>query len=54
MGYVEIIIPKPEELDTCDSCGNQGLNRNGQYITDSYGENVMWFCFNCKEKMLHG
>ena len=50
MGYVEIIKVSPEQLTRCDNCNQDGLTSSGTEIFDSYGEGIMWFCFNCKPK----
>lgn len=50
MGYVEAIRVSPEQLDTCDQCNQQGLKTSGEFIKDSYGESVIWICFNCVQK----
>jgi hypothetical protein len=52
MGYAEIIPVTPDQLDVCDSCKQQGLKRSGHAIKDVHGEAVLWFCFNCKAKIL--
>ena len=49
MGYVEMRRVDNSELDTCDQCNQQGLKTSGRTITDSYGEAVIWICFNCKQ-----
>jgi DnaJ-class molecular chaperone len=49
MGYVELIKVTPDQLDTCDQCGQQGLITSGKFIEHNQ-ENVMWICFNCKGK----
>jgi hypothetical protein len=50
MGYVEIIKVTPDQLDTCDDCNQQGLKTSGRTIFDTYGDPVLWFCFNCVQK----
>ena len=49
MGYIEVIKVDKSELDVCDQCNQQGLKASGRTITDSYGEAVIWICFNCKQ-----
>jgi hypothetical protein len=52
MGYAQIIRGvQPHELINCDDCNNDGLTSSGKYITDSSGQNVLWFCFNCIQKV---
>ncbi len=51
MGYAEIIHVSAEELELCDSCNQEGRLIKGQFITDSSGQPVMWFCFNCVNKV---
>lgn len=52
MGYVEIVRKvKPDELDVCDTCNQQGLKTSGKYDYDSYGEPFIFTCFNCVEKI---
>jgi hypothetical protein len=50
MGYIEMIKVSADQLDVCDNCNQQGLKTSGRYMwrNDEY---LMWFCFNCKEKM---
>lgn len=50
MGYIEMQKVTADELDTCDNCNELGLKTSGRMVTLN-GENVMWFCFNCKEKV---
>jgi hypothetical protein len=52
MGYIETIRITPEQLDLCDNCNQQGLKASGHYANDSYGEAVIFFCFNCKRKLI--
>ena len=52
MGYVEAIRVTPDQLDTCDYCGQQGLKTSGHIVKDSYGEPMIFMCFNCKHKLL--
>lgn len=52
MGYVEAIRVRPDELTRCDSCDQDGLTSSGIAIYDSYGIDIMWFCFNCKRKYI--
>jgi|688.fasta_scaffold478045_1 hypothetical protein len=47
MGYAEIVRVTPDQLDLCDQCGQQGLKTSGEMITDSYSQDILWFCFNC-------
>ena len=44
-------ITKQDELWLCDDCGQEGVRANGKDITTSQGEFVMWFCYNCVEKV---
>jgi hypothetical protein len=54
MGYAQIIRKvEPHELTNCDNCGNDELTSSGRSITDSVNEVVMWFCFNCIQKVLN-
>jgi hypothetical protein len=49
MGYVEIVRVTSDQLDLCDQCGQQGLKTSGRMITDTYSQDILWFCFNCVE-----
>jgi len=50
MGYVEIVRRvQNHELDICDQCEQQGVKTNGKTITDSYSQDILWFCYNCVE-----
>ena len=52
MGYAQIIRRvEPYELTNCDDCGNNELTSSGKYITDSSDQFVLWFCFNCVNKI---
>jgi len=51
MGYVEIIRVTPDQLDTCDSCNQQGWIESGHTINDNHGERMIFICFNCKQKI---
>lgn len=57
MGYVEIIKLDPKnpdhKLDVCDKCGQQGLITSGHMTHNSHGDPVIFFCFNCKNKILN-
>ena len=54
MGYAQIIRKvEPHELTNCVDCGNDELTSSGRSITDSVNEVVMWFCFNCIQKVLN-
>jgi hypothetical protein len=53
MGFAEVIHVSTEELEICDSCNQEGRLIKGQFITDSSGQPVMWFCFNCVNKVLN-
>ena len=44
-------LTKDDELWLCDDCGQQGVKANGKDITTSTGEFVMWFCYNCVERV---
>lgn len=51
MGYAQIVRRvEAHELTNCDDCGNNELTSSGKYITDSSGQPVIWFCFNCVHK----
>lgn len=50
MGYIEMIKVTADQLDVCDNCNQQGLKTSGRMVAIN-GENTMWFCFNCKEKI---
>ena len=53
MGYVQIVRKvQSNELTKCDDCGNDELTSSGKYITDNLGQNVIWFCFNCVNKVV--
>lgn len=53
MGYVSTRRITPNDrIVNCDSCEQQGVFANGKEIKDSYGEVIMWFCFNCVAKAL--
>ena len=55
MGYVTMRRITPNDrIERCDSCEQQGVYANGKEIKDSYGEVVMWFCYNCVEKQIGG
>ena len=52
MGYAQIIRRvEAHELTNCDDCGNNELTSSGRLILDSRDEPVMWFCFNCVQKI---
>lgn len=54
MGYAQIVRKvEAHELTNCDYCENNELTSSGRYITDYVNENVMWFCFNCIQKVLN-
>ena len=44
-------ITDQDKLWLCDDCGQQGIRANGKDIMTSGGEVVMWFCYNCVEKV---
>lgn len=44
-------ITKQDELWLCDDCGQEGVRANGKAITDTHDTIVMWFCYNCVEKV---
>jgi hypothetical protein len=49
----ELFIRRVTEKDQvwlCDECGQDGIRANGKDITDTSGQLVMWFCYNCVEK----
>lgn len=52
MGYIELIKVTDDQLDTCDECYQKGLKTSGRTIVDSYGDPVMWLCFNCVQRIL--
>ena len=50
MGYVEARRLTPaDRLEVCDQCNQQGLYTSGKEVKDSYGEVMLWLCFNCKQ-----
>ena len=51
MGYVTAQRITLGQLDRCDSCNNEGLKETGKYITNSQGETVIFFCYNCKKNL---
>jgi hypothetical protein len=53
MGYVELIPVTAEQLTVCDDCNQQGLKTSGKTIFDAHNEPVLWFCFNCVQKVLN-
>ena len=53
MGYVEIIPVKANQLEICDECCHQGLKTSGKTVFDTHNEPVLWFCFNCVQKVLN-
>lgn len=53
MGYIEMIPVTSEQLDQCDTCGHDGLKTSGYTIKNNYGEAMIFFCFNCKYKLLN-
>ena len=53
MGYVEAIRVTPDQLTNCDSFQQDGLTTSGRYIQDNHGVDVLWFCFNCVNKVLN-
>lgn len=52
MGYIEFVPVTPDQLDVCDNCNNKGLKTSGRTTYDSNHESVLWFCFNCVQKIL--
>ena len=44
-------LTKDDELWLCDDCGQEGVRANGKAITDTYDTIIMWFCYNCVEKV---
>lgn len=50
MGYIEMIKVTADQLDVCDNCNQQGLKESGQMLIRNE-EQLLWFCFNCKEKI---
>jgi hypothetical protein len=46
----EMFIIHNAKLDLCDHCNQQGSVSGGEYIKDSYGENMIFKCFNCLVK----
>ncbi|CAB4166988.1 hypothetical protein UFOVP964_87 [uncultured Caudovirales phage] len=48
--YARRLTPQ-DELWVCDSCNQEGVRANGKDIT-SHKEVVMWFCYNCVQKIL--
>jgi hypothetical protein len=52
MGYAQIIRRvEAHELTKCDDCGHDELTSSGRYITDSSNQPIVWFCFNCVQKI---
>ena len=55
MGYVTARKITPNDrMETCDSCEQKGVYANGKETKDSYGEVIIWVCYNCVEKQLRG
>jgi len=55
MGYIEVRKITPNDVIwACDDCGQEGVQANGKGIYDNSGVMIMWFCYNCKERMLNG
>ena len=54
MGFVEMRKVSEHELDTCDSCNQQGLITSGHVIRNNENEPIIFFCFNCKQDLLKG
>ena len=52
MGYVEIIPVTASQLDICDECCQQGLKSSGKTILGADNEPVIFFCFNCVNRLL--
>jgi len=51
MGFVSSrIITDRDEIWVCDDCGQEGIRANGHEITAN-NEVVIWFCFNCVQKV---
>jgi len=46
----EMFISRTEKLDICDYCNQQGSVSGGQYTRNSYGEIMIFKCFNCLVK----
>jgi ribosomal protein L37AE/L43A len=40
-----------DELWLCDDCGQEGVRANGKDIQDTSGQTVIWFCYNCVQKV---
>lgn len=55
MGYVQMrrITPN-DKIEVCDRCEQKGVYANGKEIKDTYGTVVMWFCYNCSDKVVNG
>jgi predicted RNA-binding Zn-ribbon protein involved in translation (DUF1610 family) len=43
-------LTEADELWVCDSCNQEGVRANGRDI-HGQKEVVMWFCYNCIEKV---
>jgi hypothetical protein len=43
-------ITEADELWVCDNCNQQGVRANGKDI-QGHKEVVMWFCYNCVQKV---
>ena len=54
MGFVEMRKVSEHELDTCDSCNQQGLISSGHIVRNNENEPIIFFCFNCKQDLLKG
>ena len=48
--YIRKLTPQ-DEIWVCDDCKQTGVRANGQDITDTSGEVVMWFCYTCAERL---
>jgi ribosomal protein L37AE/L43A len=44
-------LTSQDELWVCDDCGQEGIRANGRSITTNRNELVIWFCYNCVERV---
>jgi len=45
-------LTEADELWVCDSCEQEGVRANGREIKDHTKEVIMWFCYNCMQKVV--
>jgi len=46
----EMFIIRDAKLDICDYCNQHGSVSGGEYTRNSYGEIMIFKCFNCLVK----